>query len=138
MHTEHDHGTRVLDQVVTGMRVLDASGEDVGRVTAVALGDPNAVTAQDPPGSAGVLGGQVPHTEQGDEPEVSPDLAARLLRSGYLRVTGTGTGSGPVDRLAAGGLAPTGDFYVAEGQIAGVSPDLVELTVTRAELVTRR
>jgi hypothetical protein len=134
MHTEHDRRPIPLDQIVTGMRVLDASGEDVGRVTAVALGDPYAVTAQDPPDGDGVLSDRVPHTESGDEPEVSPDLAARLLRSGYLRVT---AGADSADRLAAGGFAPSGDFYVAPDQIGDIGPDAVELTVTRARLATR-
>ncbi|MDG4827875.1 hypothetical protein O7627_00995 [Solwaraspora sp. WMMD1047] len=135
MHTERDRRPIPLDQIATGMRVLDAAGEDVGRVTAVALGDPYAATAQDPPDGAGVLSDRVPHTESGDEPEVSPDLAARLLRSGYLRVTAAGTGSG--NRLAASGFAPSGDFYVAPDQIGEISPDTVELTVTRAGLATR-
>ena len=104
-----------IAQVTTGMRVVDSEGEEVGTVVAVSSGDPNAVAAQDPPGGDGVLTGKVPHTEDGDEPELPADLAARLLRDGYLKVHGR--------------ALLTEDVYVAADQIAGVTDGVVELTV---------
>jgi hypothetical protein len=112
-----------IAQVTTGMQVVDAQGEDVGTVIATTPGDPNAVTAQEPPAGEGVLAGKVPHTEDGDEPEVPADLAARLLRGGYLRVDGQGI------------LAH--DLYVEADQIAGVNQDVVELSVARDQLTPR-
>ncbi|MEV4753570.1 hypothetical protein AB0J86_00405 [Micromonospora sp. NPDC049559] len=115
--------TDAIAQVTTGMRVVDADGNEVGTVLSTAPGDPNAVAAQNPPGGTGMLSGKVPHTEDGDEPEVPADLAARLLRTGYLRVDGKGL-------LAR-------DLYVAADQIARVNQDVVELTVPRTMLATR-
>jgi hypothetical protein len=63
----------------------------------------------------------VPHTESGDEPDVPPDLAARLLRTGYLKVDSRGL--------------LTHDLYVEADQIAEVNQDVVELTVERAHLI---
>ncbi|MFK3981654.1 hypothetical protein ACI2K4_14900 [Micromonospora sp. NPDC050397] len=111
-----------IAQVTEGMRVIDPVGEEVGTVVAVRLGDPNAVTAQDPPDRNGLLGAQVPHTAEGDEPDVPPDLAARLLRTGYLKVDSEGL-------LAR-------DLYVEADQIAQVDRDVVELAVSRAELAS--
>ncbi|RKR89656.1 hypothetical protein BDK92_4012 [Micromonospora pisi] len=121
MHSDVPTSPEPIAQVTTGMRVVDPVGEEVGTVVAVRVGDPNAVTAQDPPNGDGVLGDRVPHTESGDEPDVPPDLAARLLRSGYLKVDSPGL-------LAR-------DLYIEADQIADVNQDVVELTVGRAELV---
>ncbi|MFB9234934.1 hypothetical protein ACFFWC_05205 [Plantactinospora siamensis] len=109
-----------IAQVNNGMRVVDAAGREIGTVTEVRMGDPNAVTAQDPPGGEGVLAGKVPHTEDGDEPDVPADLAARLLRSGYVRVDSRGLFQG--------------DRYALAEQIAKVREDVVELAVPVADL----
>ncbi|WP_329106340.1 hypothetical protein OG792_00710 [Micromonospora sp. NBC_01699] len=122
MHTNVPNSTEPIAQVTNGMRVVDPGGEEVGTVVAVRLGDPNAVTAQDPPTGDGVLGAGVPHTENGDEPDVPPDLAARLLRTGYLKVDSRGI--------------LTQDLYVEADQIAKVNQDVVELTVDRTRLIT--
>jgi len=118
----HAHtSTDPIGRVTSGMRVVDVAGEEVGAVVTVTPGDPNAVTAQDPPDSgSGVLAGKVPHTEDGDEPDVPPDVAARLLRTGYLKVDG----GGPRGR----------GLYVQADQIADVTGDVVALAVTRAGL----
>ncbi|MFI6759213.1 hypothetical protein ACIBF5_08730 [Micromonospora sp. NPDC050417] len=121
MHSNVPTSPEPIAQVTTGMRVVDPVGEEVGTVVAVRVGDPNAVTAHDPPGGDGVLGDRVPHTEYGEEPDVPPDLAARLLRTGYLKVDSPGL-------LAR-------DLYIEADQIADVNQDVVELTVGRAELI---
>lgn len=110
-----------IAQITTGMQVVDAAGEEVGTVAEVRLADPNAVTAQEPPTGDGVLSGKVPHTEDGDEPDVPADLAARLLREGYVKVDG--------HRLLAD------DLYVAADQIGTVTQDVVTLAVPRGQLV---
>jgi hypothetical protein len=112
-----------IAQVTPGMHVVDADGEEVGTDIAAAPADRNAVTAQDPPSGAGVLSGKAPHPDDGDEPEVPADLAARLLRTGYLKVDGQGL-------LAR-------DLYVEADQVAGVTQDVVQLTVPRDQLAPR-
>ena len=110
-----------INLVTSGMRVIDANGEEVGTVIDAVPGDPNAVTAQDPSGGGGgVLAGKVPHTEDGDEPELPADLAARLLRTGYLKVHGR--------------ALLTEDLYVGAEQIAGVRDDEVQLSVPQERL----
>ena len=108
--------------VTPGRLVVDPAGEEVGRVTQVAMGDPNAVTVQEPPGDPGVLGDRLPHPGHGEEPDVPPDVAARLLRAGYLKV----------DRR---GLFKS-DCYVGADQIAEVRQDTVELLVGTDQLPT--
>jgi hypothetical protein len=111
-----------IAQVNPGMRVVDRAGEEVGEVVTVRTGDPNAVTAQEPPTGHGVLSGKVPHPDGhhhrrdgDDEPDVPADLAARLLRVGYLTVD-------------ARGLFAR-DVYVSADEIARVRDDVVELAV---------
>jgi hypothetical protein len=124
MQPDVPNGTSLLDRITSGMRVIDAHGEEVGTVLAVQPGDPNAVAAQEPPAGDGVLSGKVPHTEEGDEPEVPADLAARLLRAGYVKLTGAGQ--------------PGPDRYVEADQIADVTGDSVRLTVAGAALAETR
>ncbi|MFC7549188.1 hypothetical protein [Plantactinospora sp. GCM10030261] len=111
-----------IAQVNTGMMVIDATGAEVGRVIEVRTGDPNAVTVQEPPTGDGVLGDAVPHTGtgNGDEPDVPADLAARLLREGYVKVD--------APELLAD------DVYVAAGQIERVAEDVVVLGVSGDQL----
>ena len=55
-----------------------------------------------------------------EEPDVPADLAARLLRDGYLKVSTD--------------LVRTGAVYVLADRIAAVSDGAVRLTVPAAEL----
>ncbi len=121
MHSNARTSSDPIRQVTSGMRVIDAAGEEVGTVAEVSVGDPNAVTAQEPVTGPGVLAGKIPHTERGDEPDVPADIAARLMRSGYLKVASHGL-------LSA-------HHYVEADQIADVN-EVVELTVTRAQLAS--
>lgn len=122
MRSEMPTGPELIAQVTTGMRVVDAAGAELGRVVHVATGDPAAVVVQEPPGADGVLDARLPNPARGDEPEVAPDIAARLLRVGYLKV-------------GCGGR-PGRECYVNAEQIARVRQDVVELAVTGGELVT--
>jgi hypothetical protein len=115
-------GPQPLAGITSGMRVIDAAGEEVGTVAGVTRGDPNAVTVQEPSGGPGVLAGQAPHPSRGDEPDLPADLAARLLRTGYLKVAGHGL--------------LTTHYYVSADQIARVC-DVVQLRATRAQLAAR-
>ncbi len=110
----------VISRITTGMRVVDTVGVEIGTVDLVQRGDPNAVTVQastaDPGGSLDELIESVAV----EEPDVPADLAARLLRTGYLKVSTE--------------LARTGAVYVLADQIATVTDDQVRLHVPVGDL----
>jgi hypothetical protein len=99
-----------IEKVVEGMRVVDADGDEVGKVEFVKMGDPEAVTIE----------GQ----DLGALPKLPRELAERLLRTGYLRV----------DRK--GFLAK--DAYVSATDIDRVVGDTVHLDVDKDMLLTER
>lgn len=111
-----------ISLVQEGMRVIDAMGEDIGKVAFVKMGDPEAATPAAGTLStpdvvdalADVLGGPE------EEPRVPSPLREQLLRVGYLRIDGRGL------------FAPT--WYAAEDAIASVTPDAVILRLTKSEL----
>jgi hypothetical protein len=109
----------LIAEVTPGMRVVDAAGADVGTVDMVTLGDPNTVTVQAPIGGTGAGGSlaDLVNAAAVNEPDVPPDAAAHLQRTGFLKVDG------------AKGRA----LYVEADQIAGVD-DVVRLAVPRTEL----
>lgn len=113
-----------LERVRGGMTVLDATGETVGNVAYVKLGDPEATTVDsvepaNPMDEAVVLalGGH-------REPDVPDDLADRLLRGGYIKID---------DRRP---LRPVHTYYASADAIAAVFGESVRLTIPRNELMT--
>ncbi|TDC82050.1 hypothetical protein E1193_12965 [Micromonospora sp. KC606] len=110
----------VLSRVTTGMRVVDAVGVEVGTVDLVERGDPNAVTVQAPTAGPGSRLDELIEAAAAEEPDVPADLAARLLRTGYLKVST--------------GLARTGAVYVLADQIAAVTDGQVRLDVPAGDL----
>lgn len=114
-------GPRLIAAVRQGMRMIDSAGEDVGEVEFVKMGEPDAVTAQGQRvGEPYGIVDAVAETVTGAEPDVPGELAAQLLRVGYVKVDGKGLRD--VDR------------YVASDQIADVTADTVRLHVTRGQL----
>ncbi|WP_170147714.1 hypothetical protein [Micromonospora phaseoli] len=107
-------------RVTTGMRVVDSAGIDVGTVDLVQRGDPNAVTVQAPTTDPGSSLDELIESATVQEPDVPADLAARLLRTGYLKVSS--------------GLVPTGAVYVLADQIATVTPTEVHLNTLATAL----
>ncbi|MCU1432971.1 MAG: hypothetical protein JWP95_2076, partial [Actinotalea sp.] len=99
-----------IEEVYEGMTVVDANGEEVGKVEFVKLGDPQAISIQ------------------GEDPDVMPDVprpfAARLLPTGYLKV----------DRK---GLFAR-DAYVSATEVGGVEDNTVRLNVSKDMLLTKR
>jgi hypothetical protein len=91
-----------IEQVREGMRVVDATGKDVGRVEFVQLGDPDAVTTQ----------GQA---RAGIEPRVPGELAERLMRIGFVKVDRKGFFKS--------------DAYVGADEIDRVEGEIVHLLV---------
>ena len=110
-----------LSQVREGMHVVDAAGQDVGRVEMVQMGDPEAATTagneemrpQPFADIAQALGGET-------EPDVPEPLRSRLVRDGYLKVDGPHL----VDS----------DRYVPASYVRGVTDDRVRLSARKEEL----
>lgn len=111
---------KTLSRVTTGMRVVDSAGVDVGTVDLVQRGDPNAVTVQAPTADPGGSLDELIESATAAEPDVPADLAARLLRTGYLKVSTE--------------LVPTGAVYVLADQISTVTPTQVTLTAQATDL----
>lgn len=129
---------RPIEQVHSGMHVVDADGDEVGTVKDVVLGDPEAATAPDvlPPNRpaglsfggpgatvpvavpVGTLGGILGDQATGDLPDVE---RARLLRAGYVLVDLKGLFSGKK--------------FAAADDIAEVQGDVVHLGVPVGHLV---
>jgi hypothetical protein len=102
-----------IADVREGMRVVDAAGQEVGKVAVVKMGDPGAVTTQ----------GQTPGLDappEVEKPRLPPPLAERLLRTGFLKV----------DRK---GLFRR-DAYAGADQIAKVDSGTVHLAVDQDAL----
>ncbi|MDG4816575.1 MULTISPECIES: hypothetical protein [unclassified Micromonospora] len=112
-----------ISRVTTGMPVVDVTGVEVGTVDLVQRGDPNALTVQASTAPTADPGGSLDELIESaavEEPDVPADLAARLLRTGYLKVS--------TDH------APTGAVYVLADQIAAVADGRVRLGVLAASL----
>ncbi|GAB3056507.1 hypothetical protein [Micromonospora schwarzwaldensis] len=110
-----------VSRITTGMRVVDSTGVEVGTVDLVQRGDPAAVTVEAPaPVDPGSSLDELIESAAVDEPDVPADLAARLLREGYLKVS-----TGPAD---------AGAVYVLADRIAAVADGAVRLSVPAAEL----
>ena len=107
---------RVLNQIHEGMRVVDANGEEIGKVADLQMGDPDAVTVSDEPQPgffAPIFGG--------DEPDVAEPMRSQLLRVGYVKVDGKG-------------LIHT-DRYLTAAVIGRVTGETVHLTVAKDSLI---
>lgn len=112
----------VLRQIHEGMHVRDARGRDLGKVSYVKMGDPEAATTQGNDRQPGPLG-QIAYAVVGEqtEPDVPEPFRSQLLRSGFFKVDGPG-------------LFGT-DRYVAPDQVARITETTISLSVTRDHLV---
>jgi uncharacterized protein (TIGR02271 family) len=93
-----------IERVREGLPVVDSSGEKVGTVARVKLGDPQAVTAQgNEPDESGVLGIIPIGVGRQPEPDVPEPLRSQLLRVGFVKVDGRGLSDAeryvPADRI---------------------------------------
>jgi hypothetical protein len=111
----------LIAAVQDGMHVVDSTGEEIGTVELVKMGDPDAVTGQgqssEESGFAAALSGET------DEPDVPEGLAERLVRSVFVKIDGKG--------LFAR------DFYASADEVADVVDDTVTLTTTRDQLISQ-
>ena len=105
-----------ISQVREGMRVVDAAGDEVGKVDYVKMGDPSAQTTMgEEPDDGGLLG-----DNRGGEPGVEEPFRSELIRVGFIKVDVSGWF--------------TGHRYVRADQIASVSGDTVMLSVNKDTL----
>ena len=111
-----------IARVQEGMRVVDATGEEVGKVAYVKMGDPEAVTVRgNEPGATGPTGRFADVVAPGDrEPDVPDPLRTNLLRTGFIKIKGHG--------LFAK------DRYVSIERVRDVLDDEVRLDVAKDSL----
>lgn len=85
-----------LAQVREGMDVVDASGEKVGTVESIKMGDPEAATTQGQTGaeSDSFLSSVSQAIGAGEAPDVHRQRAEHLLRVGYVKIDHSGMFSG--------------------------------------------
>jgi hypothetical protein len=122
---------RTIEQVREGMKVIDAAGEDLGTVSRVHMGDPEAVTTQGQEYGGGAMvtdPGIVGHVARGlvgdeREPDLPDPKRSQLLRLGYIKIDAPG-----LDLLGAT------DHYASGEQIQTVSGDTVRLAVRKDQL----
>jgi hypothetical protein len=111
-----------IEHVTEGMRVLDASGEELGKVEFMRMGDPGAVTVgADMPREGGIIRDLGEAFGGEGEPDVPEPLRSRFLRTGFIKVDGKGW----IDT----------DRYVSAEHIAGVSGDTVTLTLLKDQIL---
>jgi hypothetical protein len=114
-------GMNPLEGVREGMRVVDSAGEEIGDVEIVKMGDPNAATiGADADRGGGLMRDFAEAFGWDAEPDLPAPLAARLMRTGFIKID------------AAGLFA--GNRYVAADKVGGVSNDTVTLTIRKDEL----
>ena len=119
-------GPRPIDDVRTGMHVLDVEGTEIGTIKSVFVGDPEAEVPQQPeelstglmagPGAA--MNGLFPDGLGSDLPAVE---RTRLIRSGYVRINLKGWFSG--------------ERFASSEEIHDVTDDVVHLSVEQGHLV---
>jgi hypothetical protein len=110
-----------IAQVREGMKVVDAAGDEIGKVRFVKMGDPEAVAVD--PADAEHRGGILEETADvlaGRDDDLEPTLAGELLRVGYLRVDTKGWFHK--------------DRFVPADAITNVAGDRVYLAVAKDEL----
>ncbi len=108
-----------ISRVEVGMGVFDRDGEQVGTVSAMKMGDPDAATVAGQQHREGLVEGLI-NTFVGAEPDVPRQRAEQLLRSGYIKID------------AKGFLAR--DLYAGADEIRYVD-QTVRLSVPRSRLV---
>jgi len=112
-----------IEQVREGMHVVDSTGDKIGKVEDIRMGDPEAVTDEgNELGDTGFLG-DLAQAIGGDErePDVPGPARAKLLRTGYIKVDS--------------GFFAGADRYVAADMIASVSDDTVRLRMPKDRLI---
>lgn len=113
----------LMARIARGMRVVDRTGNDLGNVEYVRMGDRQGPSPRGARGHAsdGFLEELKRAAGALDNPFVQDALRKRLLQVGFFKVDGKGL----LDS----------ELYVAADTIADVTPDRVRLTVGKNQLV---
>lgn len=112
---------RPISWVREGMTVQDASGQHLGTVERVEIGNANAVTAQGNASAHDDIVTDVISAALGGDAEVPEPKRSQLLRLGFIRIDG----SGLMDA----------DRFVRSDHIENVSGNTVKLSVTKEQLL---
>ena len=122
MHIGGSADTSAMARVQEGMRVVDAAGEDLGKVEYLQMGDPEAVTTEGSEHRPLDLVGAVVERalSEESEPDVPDPMRTQLQRTGYLKIGGHGIG----------GRAR----YVSSEHVSAVSSETVRLSVRKDDL----
>lgn len=112
-----------ITYVREGQTVVDALGEEVGKVERVRMGDPSAATTRgERPNEPETLIDIFADAIFGTESDLPESTREELIRTGYIQIDGKGLFGK--------------DYAAAAAQIANVSGDRVTLTVDRDALVS--
>ncbi|MEA5456832.1 hypothetical protein SPF06_19085 [Sinomonas sp. JGH33] len=76
----------LLEQVQVGMSVIDADGDELGKVEFVRAPDPKSAAFEERVASIHGLIGLGIGSIVGIEPKVPPEMALRFFRKGYLKI----------------------------------------------------
>ncbi|MDQ3167175.1 MAG: hypothetical protein M3P94_00840 [Chloroflexota bacterium] len=114
--------SELLSRVQEKMKVVDANGDDIGKIDYVAMGDPQAVTTagQEDMATDTIVGGAAQVFGGGTEPDVPEPFRSELLREGFIKIDGKGW----FDT----------DRYLRASDIADVTADEVRLRVAKESL----
>ncbi len=113
-------GHQLIEDVREGMLVVDPTGNELGKVEVVKIGDPGAATSDGQTRDRGMVRDAM---LADDDPEVPAQLRDSLLRAGYIRVDGGGfLGIGAKRR------------YVRADRISDVTGDRVMVSVDASRL----
>jgi hypothetical protein len=114
-----------MGRIREDMDVVDQSGDKIGKVRLVKMGDPEAATAAGQ--TNGVEGnsiiGDLGEVVEGTEPGLPAPLAERLLREGFVRINPKGLFHH--------------DLYASSQQVERVDEETVYLNVDKDSLATR-
>jgi hypothetical protein len=115
------HDERIMGNIREGMRVVDAGGDEVGRVDYLQMGDSEAATASGQAAPSTLVGALAESITPGEgEPDVPEPLRTRLRRTGFIKIDAPGL-------LEA-------DRYVSAEKLQSVDQDHVRLAVRKADL----
>jgi len=121
-HSGAEDASAPIALVRQGMRVVDADGEEIGKVAYVKMGDPQAVTlaGQEPTGE-GLFDTLAELAGSEGEPKVPSPAREQLLRTGFIRID------------AKGFFAS--DRYASADAIASVTAGTVVLKIAKNDLI---
>ncbi len=120
---DNSASNELLERVREGMRVVDANGDDIGKVNEVRMGDAEAATVagQEMDRSNTIVDdAAAAFGAREDGPDVPDPFRSELMRDGYVKVDGKGW----IDT----------DRYLRSADIADVVDDTVRLAVAKEAL----